>query len=239
MKQRIPKFKSMIQYEDDDFIVINKPAFISSLEDRHENINMLKLSRSYFDGAQLCHRLDKETSGVLIIAKNQEAYRFMSQQFEKRKIEKEYHAVTEGLHDFKNLRLDKPLSISSNGLARIEARFGKKSITVFTAVKAFRSHTLVKCIPITGRMHQIRAHLAYLNAPIVGDLNYGGKPFLLSSVKRNYKLGKYEEELPLIRRLALHAYRIKFKVINGEYKEVIAPYPKDFRVLLDQLRKNA
>ena len=228
----------MILFEDDDFIVINKPAFISSLEDRHDDLNILKLSRSYYEGAQLCHRLDKETSGVLIIAKNQEAYRFMSMQFEKRKVEKEYHALIEGLHDFKNLQVDKPLAVSSNGLAHIDPRSGKKSITIFTAVKAFKGYTMIKCVPITGRMHQIRAHLAYLHAPIVGDLSYGGKPFMLSSVKRNYKIGKYEEELPLIRRLALHAYRVKFQVKTGEYKEVIAPYPKDFRVLIDQLNKN-
>jgi len=238
MKNRIPPFESLILYEDDDHIVIDKPPFISSLEDRNEDINILKLSKRYYAGSQLCHRLDKETSGVLIIAKNQDAYRFMSRQFESRTVEKEYHAVSEGLHSFKDLRLDKPISIISKGVARVDPRYGKRSVTIFNSMRAFKTHTLIRCMPQTGKMHQIRVHLAFLGAPITGDLVYGGKPFFLSSIKRNYKLGKFEEEHPLIHRLALHAYRVKFKMLSGDYKEVIAPYPKDFRVLLNQLEKN-
>lgn len=87
-------------------------------------------------------------------------------------------------------------------------------------------------------MHQIRVHLAYLKAPIIGDIAYGGKPFYLSSIKRNYKIGKFAEEQPLIQRMALHAYQIKIELLSGDYKEVIAPYPKDFKVLINQLDKN-
>lgn len=229
---------SMILYEDDDLIIINKPPFISSLDDRNEDVNILKLSRKYHPDAQLCHRLDKDTSGVLIIAKNRKIYRSVNRQFEKRAVEKEYHAVSEGLHDFKDLRVDKPLSILSRGVTRIDPRRGKKSVTIFSSMRAFKCHTLIKCMPQTGRMHQIRVHLAYLNAPIAGDATYGGKPFFLSSIKKNYKIGKFEEELPLIQRLALHAYKVKFKMLNGDYKEITAPYPKDIKVLLNQLEKN-
>jgi 23S rRNA pseudouridine955/2504/2580 synthase len=105
-------------------------------------------------------------------------------------------------------------------------------------MKAYSRHTLVKCRPKTGRTHQIRAHLAFLKAPITGDVLYGGKLFYLSSIKRNYKIGKFEEEHPLIKRLALHAFRVKFKILSGDYKEVTVPYPKDIRVLLYQLEKN-
>jgi 23S rRNA pseudouridine955/2504/2580 synthase len=128
--------------------------------------------------------------------------------------------------------------ILQKGITKIDQQFGKRSVTVFTSMKAFKRHTLINCRPLTGRMHQIRVHLAYLNAPITGDETYGGKPFYLSSVKKNYKIGKFVEEQPLIQRLALHAYRIKFRMLTGDFKEVIAPYPKDFRVLLHQLEKN-
>jgi 23S rRNA pseudouridine955/2504/2580 synthase len=238
MNIRIPPFRSLILFEDDHYIVIDKPPLISSLEDRNDDRNILNMAKGYHEGSQLCHRLDKETSGVLIVSKDQNAYKFMNRQFEDRIIEKEYHAVSDGLHDFKNLLLDKPLSTMSNGVAKIDLRYGKRSITVFNSMDAYKMHTLISCMPKTGRIHQIRAHLASLKAPITGDIAYGGKPFFLSSVKRNYKIGKYEEEHPLIQRLALHAYRIKFKMLSGDYKEVISPYPKDFRVLIHQLAKN-
>src|SRR6187431_1377576 len=82
---KIPKFTDLILFEDDDIIVVNKPAFISTLDEREGGeINMLRLAKNYVDDAQICHRLDKETSGALIIAKNPEAYRSVSMQFEKR-----------------------------------------------------------------------------------------------------------------------------------------------------------
>jgi 23S rRNA pseudouridine955/2504/2580 synthase len=99
MRNKVQPFATMILFEDDDYIIINKPPFISSLEDRNDEINILLLAKKYHEDAQLCHRLDKETSGVLIISKNQDAYKFMNKQFEGRRIEKEYHAISDGLHD--------------------------------------------------------------------------------------------------------------------------------------------
>ena len=228
----------MILYEDEDYIVINKPPYISSLEDRNEEANILKLAREYNEAAQLCHRLDKDTSGALIISKHPDAYKFMNQEFEKRTIKKTYHAVSDGLHHFSNLKLDKAISAMPKGTSHIDERYGKRSVTIFNSLKAFKKHTLINCNPVSGRQHQIRVHLASLKAPITGDVTYGGKPFFLSSVKRNYKIGKFAEEQPLIQRLALHAYHLKFRLFTGEYKEVTAPYPRDFRVLLKQLEKN-
>jgi 23S rRNA pseudouridine955/2504/2580 synthase len=238
MKKKIPPFNSMILYEDEDYIVINKPPFLSSLEDRNEEINVLKLARMYHDNAQLCHRLDKDTSGALIISKHPDAYKFMTQAFEKRSVTKTYRAVSDGLHHFSDLELEKALNTSLKGASHIDERYGKRSVTIFNSIRAYKKHTLINCNPITGRMHQIRVHLAYLKAPITGDITYGGKPFFLSTVKRNYKIGKFAEEQPLIQRLALHAYHLKFPLFNGDYEEVTAPYPKDFRVLLQQLEKN-
>jgi len=238
MKKKIPPFISMILFEDEDYMVINKPPNISSLEDRNEEINILKLARTYQSGAQLCHRLDKNTSGALIISKHPDAYKFMNHEFEKRTIKKAYHAVSDGLHHFLNLKLEKAISTAPKGTSQIDERYGKRSVTIFNSLKAYKKHTLINCNPVTGRLHQIRIHLAYLKAPITGDVTYGGKPFFLSSVKRNYKIGKFAEEQPLIQRLALHAYHLRFRLFNGDYKEVTAPYPKDFRVLLRQLEKN-
>ena len=88
---KFPKFADLILFEDDDIIVVNKPPFISSLDEREGGeVNMLRLAKAYSDDAQICHRLDKETSGALIIAKNPEAYRFVSMQFEKRQVKKSH-----------------------------------------------------------------------------------------------------------------------------------------------------
>ena len=91
-------FKDLILYENEDYVVINKPPFIATLEDRVEKVNVLALAKDYTLDAQVCHRLDKETSGVLAIAKNPEAYRHLSMQFEHREVTKIYHAVVDGCH---------------------------------------------------------------------------------------------------------------------------------------------
>ena len=92
-------------------------------------------------------------------------------------------------------------------------------------------------MPFTGRMHQIRVHLASLDSPICGDNLYGGRPIFLSEVKKNFNLSKLSEEQPLMPRLSLHAYGLKF-VFKGEEFSVNANYPKDFRATINQLNKN-
>ena len=94
-------------------------------------------------------------------------------------------------------------------------------------------------MPVTGRMHQIRVHLSHKGYPIVGDPTYGGEDFYLSSYKRNYNLGKFDEEQPLIKRVALHAFAIQFEGLDGKEITVETKYPKDFRVLLKQMEKNS
>ncbi len=236
MARRI-RFKDLVIWEDDDFVLINKPPFISTLEDRNDPFNVLSLAREAYPSAQVGHRLDKETSGVLAIAKNAEAYRHLSLQFEDRKVKKVYHAVADGIHNFKDQVIDEPILKLSNGNVRIDKK-GKESQTIFNTLHAYRLHTLIQCEPITGRMHQIRIHLAYHEAAISGDSLYGGKPFYLSAIKRNYSLGKWQEEQPLVKRLALHAFSLSFENIAGQVVEVEAGYPKDFRVMLQQLDKN-
>ncbi|HYC87345.1 MAG TPA: pseudouridine synthase [Chryseosolibacter sp.] len=231
-------FRESILFEDEDYVLINKPPFISTLEDRNDRTNLLALARHYVESAQVCHRLDKETSGVLAIAKNPEAYRHMSIQFEKRQVVKVYHAVVDGIHNFKETLVDEPILKLDDGTVRISRREGKPAQTYFTTLKTFRQHTLVECRPITGRMHQIRVHLSSVAASITGDELYAGKPFLLSAIKRKYNLKKGTEEVSFIRRMALHAFSLEFDDLSGVRKKVEAPYPKDMNALLKQLEAN-
>jgi len=231
------RFNDLILLEDPDYILINKPPFISTLEDRNDPQNILAFAKEYAPDAQVCHRLDKDTSGVLAIAKNPAAYRHLSMQLESRTVKKIYHAVIDGTHQFHNLLVDAPILKQNDGTVKI-SRQGKAAQTYFTTLQVYKEQTLVECNPITGRMHQIRIHLTRLNASITGDEAYGGKPFFLSSVKRGFKLEKLTEEQPLIKRMALHAFSMQFIDVQGHEIVAIAPYPRDFHALLKQLSQN-
>lgn len=236
---KIPRFADLILFENDDVIVVNKPPFISSLDERGEGseINMLRMAKNYWDDAQICHRLDKETSGALIFAKNPDAYRAISMQFEHRQVKKVYHAVIDGTHVFDNLLVDLPILNTGKGSVSISRQEGKRAETWFQSLRYFKHYTLVECRPVTGRMHQIRIHLATQRASIAGDEMYKGKPVYLSALKRKYHLGKDQEEQPIMKRFALHAYEVTFKLLNGEELVITAPYPKDFETLLKLLNK--
>jgi 23S rRNA pseudouridine955/2504/2580 synthase len=199
---------------------------------------MLRLAREIWPDAQAGHRLDKETSGVLIFAKHPEAYRHISMQFEHRQVTKIYHAVSAGIHDFRGVLVNLPILPLKVGVVKIDRQAGKEAETVFNTLEIYKAHTLIKCIPFTGRMHQIRIHLQCLKAPIVMDALYGGPPVYLSEIKRKFKLAKDAEEQPLIARVALHARALNFALMSGERQMVEAPYPKDMEALIRQLEKN-
>jgi len=236
---KIPALKDITLFENDNLLVVNKPPFISSLHEREGGeINMLNIARKSVPDAQICHRLDKETSGCLIIAKNPETYRFISMQFEHRQIKKVYHAIVNGTHVFNDLEIDLPILNLGNKNVSINKLEGKPAQTIFNSIKYFKHYTLIECQPITGRMHQIRIHLATQRASIAGDEMYGGKPVFLSQLKRGYHLGKDQEELPIMKRFALHAKELTFKIDGDETVKVEAPYPKDFATLLKLLEKH-
>lgn len=235
------KFSDLIIHENKDYVVINKPPFVASLDERtaDNTSSILQMAREYTEDPQLCHRLDKETSGALIIAKNPAAYRHVAMQFEQREVVKAYHAVVSGIHELNDVSVYLPIVTLKNGTeVRIDRVKGKVAETIFKTLKVYQKHTLIQCLPISGRMHQIRVHLQCLKAPIVCDPTYGGKYIYLSELKRKFNLKKDTEELPLIKRVALHAHGIKFRLLTGEEIKVVAPYPKDFEVLVKQLDKH-
>ncbi len=174
----------------------------------------------------------------MVFAKNAAAYRHLSLQFQNREVVKLYHAVTEGIHHFDSTVVDEPILKQNDGRVKVSRSHGKPAETGVHTIETFRAHTLVECRPVTGRMHQIRVHLACLGAPITGDELYGGKPFYLSAVKKEFSLKRFTEEQPLIKRMALHAAQLSFKNLEGEVITLTAPYPKDIKALIRQLELN-
>ncbi len=230
-------YKNFIIYEDSNYIALNKPPMIATLPERvGNNTNILELLKADFKDIKICHRLDKGTSGVVVFAKNKEAQRHISLLFYRRQIDKEYHAVSSGQHSFRNFAAKGAINIKS-GQSYIDAKKGKKSKTLFFTEKIYKHFTLLLCKPITGRTHQIRLHASSKKAHIVGDKKYYGKDVFLSQIKNTYKTKKNEEELPIIKRVALHAKKITFLGLNNEDISIEAPYSCDFKLLLKYLDK--
>ncbi|MFY0651871.1 MAG: RNA pseudouridine synthase [Cyclobacteriaceae bacterium] len=233
------KISDHIIFEDDDYLAINKPPFLSTLEDRNDKFNALGLVREVYPDIKVCHRIDKETSGVLLFSKNMPAYSHAASAFEKRQVTKIYHAVVEGNINIQDVRVDEPIRLLGNGKV-CEDRFeGKPATTIFSTLQLYGKHTLMQCMPLTGRMHQIRVHVAGSGNPIVGDELYGGEPFFLSSIKKKFFLKKNTEEEPLVKRFALHAFNLSFETKSSKQINIQADYPKDFRVLIKQLEANS
>lgn len=233
------RFKELILHEDEDYIVINKPGNVSSLHERDpRSKSIFELAKEYCETATLCHRLDKETSGILLLSKNDAAYKNAAVQFEKRLVNKEYHAVCDGYLQFDDFLIDLPIHSGSSEKVRIDMKKGKESQTIFNTLSIFKNYTLLSCKPITGRMHQIRIHLASQNAVIVGDELYGGTMPMLSKLKRKYNKPKYvEDENPIFKRVALHSKSIELKDLNHKILKVEAPYPNDLEVFIKILNK--
>ncbi|MEM0940538.1 MAG: RNA pseudouridine synthase [Bacteroidota bacterium] len=230
------KFKELIIKDLDNYTIISKPPFLSSLEDRVNSQNLLHLAKEVNKMYQICHRLDKETSGLVVFAKNPNAYKHFALQLENREVKKIYHAIIHGLYKFENFEADEPLYTTS-AKSRVDFKIGKPALTLISTIEIFKKHTFIKCFPVTGRMHQIRTHLSYHKAPIIQDHTYGGKEVYLSELKKNVNLRKDKQPKPMIERVALHAAEIAFKNLDGSIIESKASYHKDFLVLLKLLQK--
>jgi 23S rRNA pseudouridine955/2504/2580 synthase/23S rRNA pseudouridine1911/1915/1917 synthase len=250
-----------IVYEDEALIVINKPAGLLAIPDRFnsELPSVRALLTERMGEVFIVHRIDRDTSGLLVAAKTAEAHRFLSEQFEARSVRKFYHAVVQGVVDVQHIQsmqqkettpteaaimnIDIPLMPDPvrKGLMMPSVR-GKESLTRVRLLERFRMATLLECELITGRQHQIRVHCAALGHPLLVDPEYGSSgEFLLSTIKRKYSMSKHQQqERPLITRLTLHAARLEFMhPLTNTALVAEAPYPKDFKALLQTLRKYA
>jgi 23S rRNA pseudouridine1911/1915/1917 synthase len=212
-----------------------------SIPDREQSQTSLKdILIQKYGSIFTIHRLDKETSGIILFAKDEVTHKFFSRQFEERSVEKFYVGLVHGIPQNKTGTIDAPIMEHplQKGKMIIDKK-GKPSITDYEVLENLGKYALVKFQIHTGRTHQIRVHARNIGHSIVCDSLYGdGKPVLLSSLKKKYNLNKNEEEQkPILARVALHSYQLKFKDINGEAFNLVAEQPKDIRALLQQLRK--
>ncbi len=236
------KKKYDLLHEDGDYIIINKSAPLLSLPDRWdpEIPNALQFMQIKVDDIFMVHRLDKETSGVMVFAKNERSHKHACSLFENRKVYKEYIGILEGNLSSKEGEVDQPIQSlpASKGKQHVNAD-GKASLTAYKVEQNFRGFSVVKFMPKTGRTHQIRVHAAYLGAPILADKIYGySNEFKLSSIKRKkFKLKKYDVERPLLTRHALHAHKISFEGLDGKTVSAECNPPKDMRATINQMSK--
>ena len=235
------KLADLLIFEDDDFIALNKPSGLLSIPDREgKEISLKSLLQEKYSNIFTVHRLDKDTSGLIVFAKNETAHRHLSMQFEERQTGKIYVGLVIGSPANQKGSIDLP--IAENMVTRgtmIINRRGKQSLTDYEVLESFGSYSWMQFRIHTGRTHQIRVHMKDLGHPIVCDELYGdGKPLLLSSLKSKFKLSKNElDERPLLNRLALHAFRLSFTRPNGEKIELQADLHKDLKASLQQLTK--
>jgi len=224
-----------------DLIALNKPSGLLSIPDREgKDISLKKLLIEKYGTIFTVHRLDKDTSGLIVFAKNEITHKHLSQQFQERQTEKIYlglvlGSLTEKKGSINTLISEHPLK---RGLMTVYKK-GKESLTDYEVLEDFKIFSWVQFQIHTGRTHQIRVHAKHIGHPVVCDELYGdGKPILLSTLKHKFKLSKNElEERPILNHLALHALSLQFTNTNGEKIKLEAPVPKDVRALLQQLRK--
>lgn len=230
-----------IIYEDSDLLVINKPAglVVHPGAGNPENTLLNAILHHYPEAQHLprggiVHRIDKDTTGLLVIAKTIEAHTALVQQLQDHEIEREYLAVCQGLiisggtvneaiarHPTKRTHM----AISASG---------KKAVTHYRLVEKFKGHTFIRVNLETGRTHQIRVHMAHLKHPLVGDQTYGGRTMLQKNVSAELKLA-----LAQFKRQALHAHSLTLThPRTGEEHTWTCELPEDFKQLLATLKKD-
>ena len=235
----------IVIYEDEDIIVINKPAGMPVHADgRHERATLVDwLAVRYpelkgvgeqqtlpngevIDRPGIVHRIDRETSGLIIIARTQNSYEFLKEQFKEREVKKTYRAFVYGVLNDERGIIDKPIGSSRGGLGPRSARrplgTTREAQTMYRVIARGQDATYVEVFPKTGRTHQIRVHFAAIQKPIVADVLYApSRPPILG-----------------FKRLALHALSASFTHPNGEEVTFSAPLPADFVEAEAKLRKS-
>jgi 23S rRNA pseudouridine1911/1915/1917 synthase len=245
-----------VLFEDAHLLALDKPAGLLTSPDRHDPArpNLMKLLHagiaagkpwarerglSYLMNA---HRLDGETSGVILFAKTKPVLVALANFFSTEAPCKRYLALAHGTPQEDRFEIDAKLAPhpARPGLMRVDPKGGKRARTVVAVLERFSRDTLLQCEPLTGRPHQIRAHLCHAGLRLVGDELYGGKPLWLSRLKPDFRLKEGRTERPLISRVALHAERLTLAhPQTGEVMTITAPWPKDLKVVVKYLRRYA
>lgn len=230
-----------IIYEDDAIIVINKPAgLVVHPAAGNPDKTLLNALLNYapklasLPRAGIIHRLDKETSGLLVIARNLKAHTKLIAELQQRKIHREYEAIVCGIMTAGGV-INAPIGRHPKDRKRMTViDSGKEATTTYRIIQRFRAHTHIKVILETGRTHQIRVHMAHINYPIVGDPVYGGRLKFPKGINENLKLC-----LQNFKRQALHARRLILNhPINRKIMECEAPLPADMQQLLNAIKKD-
>jgi 23S rRNA pseudouridine955/2504/2580 synthase/23S rRNA pseudouridine1911/1915/1917 synthase len=231
-----------IIYQDDDILIVNKPTDILTIPDRFDTSkpNLYSQLNALYGKVFVVHRLDRETSGIIIFAKNENAHKNLSLQFENHETKKIYRALLDGVMLENEGVIDKPLAPHPiiKGKMTI-AKGGKSSVTEYKVIERFKHFTLVEADIKTGRTHQIRVHFQSQGYPLAIDVLYGRRNQIFANeIKNKFKFSKFGEERPLMSRTTLHAWRLTFKhPVSQEILTFEADLPKDFNALLNQLRK--
>jgi 23S rRNA pseudouridine1911/1915/1917 synthase len=234
--------KKLIIYQDDNLVAINKPPGLLTVPDRFDDqlLSLKKMLRDEFGEIFVIHRLDRDTSGLILFAKNAETHRYYSGIFEDRKVEKTYVGMVHGIPPLESGTIDKPIAPHFTVKGKMMVyRKGKNSVTHYRVLEAFGLYSLLEFRIETGRTHQIRVHMQDMGHPVVCDALYGtAEPVLLSRIKRHYKLSKLEEEeRPMLNRLALHSMKLGWTDPSGQKQSLEAELPKDISAVLQQLKK--
>lgn len=229
-----------IIFENSHFIAVNKPSGLLSIPDRlGQELSLKELLKNSYGEIYTVHRLDKDTSGIIVFAKDEETHKQLSQLFEGREVEKFYLGLVHGKLINESGSVDAAIMEHPGKTGKMVTHVkGKPSLTDYQVLESFRLYSWLQFQIHTGRTHQIRVHMQHLGHPIVCDELYGDPaPILLSTLKKKFKLSKdAEQERPLMSRLALHSYKLSF-TLNNERFDLEAELPKDLRAMLAQLRK--
>ncbi len=230
-----------ILFQDTYLLVINKPAGLATLPDGYDPSlpHIKSLLEKNFGSLWIVHRLDKDTSGVLLLARTAAAHRAMNTQFEQHLVAKVYHALVIGSPDWQEKTVDLPLRPNGDRQHRtvVDLQHGKPATTHLKVLERFHGYALLEASPETGRTHQIRAHLATLGLAIIGDRLYKVKPAFPPERKSTQLEADQEHILHFSEGMGLHARSLEISHPgSGERLNFCAPYPEEWEAALRQLR---